>query len=99
MSGFEWDEAKRHGNIEKHGIDFYDVIPCFTSPERYILEDMRYDYGERRFHLLCPVHGRLYHIVFTKRATTYRIVSAWKANRKDQRTYERRTARTGSADH
>ena len=28
---FEWDEAKRLANIEKHGIDFADVPPMFDG--------------------------------------------------------------------
>ena len=29
---FEWDEAKRIANIDKHGIDFRDAIAIFDEP-------------------------------------------------------------------
>lgn len=44
---FEWDEAKRLANIQKHGIDFADVIEMFDG--RVIEnEDRRRHYGEQR---------------------------------------------------
>jgi uncharacterized DUF497 family protein len=89
--GFEWDEAKRQSNVRRHGIDFPDVIPCFSDPQRLVEEDARRDYGERRFHLLCPLRGRLYHVTFTERGQNIRIISARRANHLEQRHYERRT--------
>jgi uncharacterized protein len=88
--GFEWDEAKRQSNVRQRGIDFPDVIPCFSDPQRLVEEDARRDYGERRFHLLCPLRGRLYHVTFTERGQNIRIISARRANQREQRHYERR---------
>jgi uncharacterized protein len=88
---FEWDETKRQGNVRRHHIDFSDVLPCFSDPQRLIEEDARRDYGERRFHLLCPLRGRLYHVTFTERGQHIRIISARRANQREQRHYERRT--------
>jgi uncharacterized protein len=31
---FEWDETKREINIEKHGIDFLDVLELFNQKPR-----------------------------------------------------------------
>lgn len=31
---FEWDEAKNHSNIEKHGLDFVAAIAVFDDPKR-----------------------------------------------------------------
>jgi len=30
--GFEWDEAKRLANLDKHGIDFIDIPEVFDLP-------------------------------------------------------------------
>ena len=89
--GFEWDEAKRQSNVRQHGIDFPDVIPCFSDPQRLVEEDARRDYGERRFHLLCPLRRRLYQVTFTERGQNIRIISARRANQREQRHYEQRT--------
>jgi uncharacterized protein len=90
---FEWDEVKRRRNLADHGLDFIDVIPCFTDERRVVAEDRRTDYRERRFHLLCPLRQRIYHVTFTERGDNIRIISARKANRREQRYYaaQRRT--------
>lgn len=31
MTGFEWDEAKRLANLDKHGLDFIDSIELFDG--------------------------------------------------------------------
>jgi|GEM_PF-4978154 len=33
---FEWNETKRLKTIEKHGIDFLDVITIFDTPHLII---------------------------------------------------------------
>ncbi len=45
---YEWDEAKRQSNIQKHGIDFVGIEKVFAGKTVTILDD-RFDYGESRF--------------------------------------------------
>jgi uncharacterized DUF497 family protein len=45
---FEWDEQKRLTNVRKHGTDFRDAIEIFAG-DTVMMEDDRFDYGERRF--------------------------------------------------
>ena len=89
--GYAWEEMKRQRNVRRHGLDFLNILPCFADPQRLIEEDARRDYGERRFHLLCPLRGHLYHVTFTKRGQKIRIISARRANKREQRHYERRS--------
>jgi hypothetical protein len=84
--GYEWDETKRQSNVQRHGIDFLDVIPCFADSQRLVQEDTRRDYGEPRFHLLCPLRGYLCHVSFTERGQNIRLISARRANQREQRT-------------
>lgn len=44
---FEWNEAKRQSNLEKHGVDFIDAARVLADAP-LILEDTRHDYGEQR---------------------------------------------------
>ncbi len=88
--GFEWDGAKRRNNVIRRGIDFIDVLPCFSDPERLVEEDARREYGERRLRLLCPLKGYLYHVVFTEREKNIRVISARRANKREQCHYEKR---------
>lgn len=86
---FEWDERKRLRNLAVRRVDFRDMMPLFDSPERVEFEDMRKDYGERRIVLLGPLEGRLFHVTYTMRGENRRIISARKANIREQRIYER----------
>ena len=86
---FEWDEAKRLVNIERHDVDFVDVLAVFGDPARVEVEDSRRPYGERRLVILCPIRGRLYHVTYTVRGLARRIISARKANDREQQSYER----------
>jgi uncharacterized protein len=90
-SGFEWDEEKRASNLAKHGVDFIDMAPMF---EGKLLEgvDARLDYGETRIRCLGEIEGRAYVVVYTRRGQNRRIISARKANVREQRTYYTRHA-------
>jgi uncharacterized protein len=81
---FEWDEAKNRANVEKHGIDFIDAAGVFADPDRLILPDDRFGYGEQRFIVVGSVESRLHVVVFTLRGEVVRIISARKANLRER---------------
>lgn len=85
---FEWDEAKRAGNLAKHGIDFVDAMEMFAVP-MFVKSDDRKDYGEPRWQGLGIVQGRLMVVAYTKREpNTVRIISLRKANRREKGFYQ-----------
>lgn len=86
MIEFEWDEAKRFANIDKHGIDFIDVPSVFNG-DTVTVEDKRYKYGEQRFVTLGLLQGRAIAVVHTERDELIRIISARKATKYEQRIY------------
>jgi len=55
---YEWDEAKRRSNIQKHGIDFIGIESLFAGTTVTILDD-RFDYGEPRFITFGLLRGRV----------------------------------------
>ncbi|MGA2792479.1 MAG: BrnT family toxin [Roseiarcus sp.] len=85
---FEWSPAKRDGTLAERGVDFSAVLVGFSDPNRRITRDTRRDYGEQRFNMLARCDGRLYHVTFTMRGATTRIISARKANQRERRRYE-----------
>lgn len=94
----EWHEEKRLWTIAVRGVDFDDLRDVFTDERRLEVEDLRHDYGERRWRILCPVNGRLMHVTYTLRGTRRRLISARRANAREQRIYEREWAnRAGGA--
>lgn len=85
---FEWDEAKRLVNLEKHGIDFIDAPELFTGG-MVIALDRRIDYGEARFIGFGVLKQRVMAVVFSRRKPNLiPIISLRKANRREQKQYE-----------
>lgn len=80
---FEWNEAKRLGNIRMHGIDFVDCPAIFVGPTVTVSDD-RIDYGEPRYMALGLLSGQVVAIAHTETADHIRIISARKATRHEQ---------------
>lgn len=72
----------------ERGIDFADVLVAFVDPDRRVVEDTRKDYGETRYNMLAKVEGRVFHLTYTERGEVTWIISARKANKREQRRYE-----------
>ena len=83
---FEWDESKRLSNLNKHGIDFEDVLAVFAG-SIVTVEDARFDYGEDRFVTLGLLQGHVVAIVHTESEDYIRIISARRATKYEQKTY------------
>jgi uncharacterized protein len=92
MADCEWDEPKRQWTLQHRQIDFIDLMDVFDDPAGVVRPDVRRHYGEARWIILCPLNGRLYHITFTMRGEIYRIISARRANRREQCSYDRERA-------
>lgn len=85
---FEWDETKSNQCFERRGFDFAYVAHAFLDPDRVIRADQRHEYGEERFQMLGRVQGRVFHVAFTMRGVSIRIISARKANMREVNDYE-----------
>jgi uncharacterized DUF497 family protein len=87
MSGVSFDPAKNERNIASRGISF-EVAEQFEWDTAMIAEDLRKDYGERRFQVLGFIVGRLHAMVFTPRAGRVHVISLRRANRREMKRYE-----------
>lgn len=86
---FEWDEAKNALNIDKHGIDFADVVDMFNHPMLTLLDE-REDYGEDRWLAIGWIKSLIGVVVYTERYDdVIRIISARKATKNEVRRYEK----------
>ncbi|MFL5228880.1 MAG: BrnT family toxin, partial [Microvirga sp.] len=86
---FGWDPVKGETNLAKHGIDFAGVGSCFVDPDRRVWQDARREYGEARFNMLARRGSRVLHVTFTVRGQVIWLISARKANPREQRKYAR----------
>ena len=86
---FEWDAAKNRSNFDKHGLDFADAELVFAGPCVTFVDD-RFDYGEERLVTLGLLAGRVVAIAHAPRGEATRIISMRKANRREQKIYQKR---------
>ena len=82
----EWDNNKAASNLIKHKINFEDAKNIFLDPNRLEREDKR-DYDEARIQVIGIVNQVVLFVVYTKRNGRYRIISARRANKNEQRQY------------
>lgn len=88
---FEWDETKNAANIRKHKINFSDVPAVFKTAMLIDYAD-RLDYSEDRWMGMGLLYGIVVVVVFTEPGEdTIRIISARKANAKEQGKYYEKT--------
>jgi len=84
---FDWDEAKRQANLEKHGIDFAEAEMIFAQP-MIIKPDKRRDYQEERWAALGRLKDLVVYLAYTLRGGKVRLISLRQANRKERKIYE-----------
>jgi uncharacterized DUF497 family protein len=87
---FEWDPRKDASNQKKHGVSFHEAKTAFTDEFARLIADPDSSSEENRFILLgTSIHSRVLVVCHCIRdAETIRIISARKANRREQKTYE-----------
>ena len=85
-----FDPQKNERNIAQRGIPF-EIVEDFEWDNALVVEDLRKDYGERRFQALGLIAGRLHALVFTPRAGLVHVISLRKANRRETKLYEAQT--------
>jgi uncharacterized DUF497 family protein len=82
-----WDDRKAAQNVAKHGVPFDYAARISLDPYRLDTEDTRRDYGENRRLTLGKIEGRLFAVAYTPRGPVIRLISARKANEREQRKY------------
>jgi uncharacterized protein len=85
---FEWDTKKAAQNVAKHGVPFEYAARVFLDTHRLESEDTRRDYREQRRMTLGKIEGRLFVVAYTPRGEVIRLISARKANEREQRQYD-----------
>jgi uncharacterized DUF497 family protein len=84
---FEWDDAKDRANQAKHGLSFADALAVFADHDLVVLNASREEDGEARSKAIGRIDGKLFVVVFTKRESVTRIISARRADRREERRY------------
>ena len=87
---FEWDPPKAEANRRAHGVSFADAVTVLEDDCALTREDPA-AVDEPRFVTLGMSNlGNLLVVVYTYREPeTIRLISAWKANARQRRAYEK----------
>jgi hypothetical protein len=87
---FEWDEKKNRENRRKHGVSFDEAQTVFFDENAIRFFDPDHSRDEDRF-LMFGISVRLRTLVvchcYRARDEVIRIISARKANRKEEKVY------------
>jgi uncharacterized DUF497 family protein len=90
VAGFEWDDVKAGANMRKHGVSFLEAMTVFNEWGALTNGDVLHSTQEDRFIIVgVSERQRLLTVAFTYRDDeTVRIISARRANRREQHIYE-----------
>ena len=84
-----FDPAKSERNKAERGLPF-TLVARMEWSGAIIEEDIRKDYGERRFRALGFIENRLHAIVFTPRVGKVHVISLRKANPREVKYYAKK---------
>ena len=86
----EWDSKKAELVIKEHGVSFDEALTVLLYDDNALTnEDVRGYDGEQRFITIgVSSYGRLLYVAWTLRDIRYRLISARKANRHEQKGYQ-----------
>jgi uncharacterized DUF497 family protein len=86
---YEWDPAKAHGNLRKHGVSFEEAASIFLDPAAITFFDP--DHSDDEQHEITIGRSRRRRVLFVahcERGDRIRIISARKATPRERRQYE-----------
>ena len=89
---FVWDLTKTESNLKKHKISFEEAQTVFSDPNARMIFDPEHSSDEDRFILLGISSGLRLLVVchcYMEDYMVIRIISARKANKNEQKQYER----------
>jgi uncharacterized DUF497 family protein len=84
---FEWNDAKDETNQASTGFHFGQRRSFFSTGMAIDLDATRHADSEIRRKVIGMIEGRLFAVVYTRRGDVYRLISARRANRKEERTW------------
>ncbi len=85
-----FDPTKSERNVTDRGLPFM-LVEQMEWSGAMIKEDVRNNYGERRYLALGMIGDRLHAVVFTPRADKVHVISLRKANQREVKDYEQET--------
>jgi uncharacterized protein len=87
---FEWDPRKARENLKIHGVSFEEASTAFADWDSITIPDPEHSIGEERWVILgVSNRGNLLVVPHAERGESTRIISAWEANSRQRKQYEK----------
>jgi uncharacterized DUF497 family protein len=91
MSRYTWEPEKARDNLAKHGVSFEEAATVPDGSLARWFPDQPHSDDEERFCVIGPSSlERLLLVVTSERGHRPRIISAWRATKRERREYEAR---------
>ena len=88
--GISFDPSKSQRNELERGLPF-SLVEELDWSTAWMVEDVRENYGERRYLVLGVIRERLHAMVFTPREGWVHVISLRKANQREVKQYAQET--------
>ena len=90
FTGFQWDEDNINKNLYKHRVENWECEQIFFNEPLIILDDPKHSSSEKRWAAFGKTDaGKLLTVIFTKRDSLIRVISARTMKRKERTFYEK----------
>ncbi|MGD9262059.1 MAG: BrnT family toxin [Desulfobacterales bacterium] len=90
FTGFQWDEGNTNKNLYKHNVENWECEQIYFNEPLIILDDLKHSYAEKRWAAFGKTDaGRRLTVIFTKRDSLIRVISARDMKRKERMFYEK----------
>ena len=90
FTGFQWDEGNINKNLYKHNVENWECEQVYFNEPLIILDDPKHSYAEKRWAAFGKTDaGRMLTLIFTKRGSLIRVISARDMKRKERIFYEK----------
>jgi len=88
FTSFDWDKTNQDKNWHKHKVAWWECEEVFFNQPLYIYHDRSHSQNEERYYALGHTgRDRLLFVVFTRRETNIRIISARDMHKKERMAY------------
>lgn len=92
FSRFDWDAGNRDKNWRRHKVLWWECEEVFFNQPLYVLADRKRSLSEERLYALGRTHDdRFLFIVFTRRKSKVRVISARDMSKKERKIYLEKT--------
>jgi len=90
FTGFQWDEGNINKNLDKHHIENWECEQIYFNEPLIILDDLKHSHVEIRWAAFGKTDaGRMLTVIFTKRGSLVRVISARDMKKKERVFYEK----------